>query len=74
MAREEVDDTDMTPADFRLAAAQGVAVRIVTSRDDYDAALRSLPSQSAAYVANYHLSLAVAGPQPEKNLPARVAS
>jgi hypothetical protein len=74
MARDEVDDTDMTPDDFRRAAAQGVPVRVVTSRDVYEAAVGLLRPLTAVYVANIHLSLADAGPQPAQNLPARLAS
>lgn len=74
MPREEVDDTDMTPAEFRAAAAAGLPVRVVTSRQAYDAELGPSHTQVATYGANIHLSLALAGPQPRMNTPARATS
>lgn len=74
MPREEVDDTEMTPAEFRSAAAQGLPVRVVTSRQEYEAALGPSRTQAAVYGANFHVSLAFAGPQPRENTPARAAS
>jgi hypothetical protein len=40
LADGEVDDTDMTPAQFRAASLRGRPVCVVTSRDEYEAALR----------------------------------
>jgi hypothetical protein len=74
MPREEVDDTEMTPAEFRAAAAQGLPVRVVTSRQAYEAELGALRTQATAYVANVFLRLAVVGSQPAENTPARAVS
>jgi hypothetical protein len=73
--QDEVDDTDMTPDQFRAAAARGTPVRVVRSREEYEAALGALPvHDEVVYVANHHLSLAFAGPSTSPNRPARAAS
>jgi hypothetical protein len=36
MPRPEVDDTDMTSADFKALMADGIPCKIVTSREEYE--------------------------------------
>lgn len=74
MSRDEVDDTEMTVAEFRAAVAQGLPVRVVRSRQAYQAELGTLRTPAAVYVANIHLALAPAGTQPSTNAPARATS
>ncbi len=73
MGREEVDDTDMSAADFRWAAEHGTPVRVVRSKHEYEVALRAC-GPATAYSENVHLSLARTAPQPVENLPARSTS
>ena len=68
MPHDEVDDTAMTPAEFRAARERGIPVRVVTSREEYEAVLASRPS--LAFYANHHLNVASVGAQPGENLPA----
>ena len=42
MDREEVDDTDMTPAEFRATRRRGQPVRVVPSRAEYEDARQRL--------------------------------
>jgi hypothetical protein len=74
MPHDEVDDTEMTPAEFRAAAAAGLPVRIVTSRQAYEAELGALRTQATAYVANIVVHLALVGSQPMENTAARAVS
>jgi hypothetical protein len=74
MPHDEVDDTEMTPAEFRAAAAAGLPVRIVTSKQAYIAELGALRTQATAYVANVVVRLALVGSQSSENIPARAVS
>lgn len=74
MPSDEVDDTELTPAEFRAAVQRGERVRIITNREDYLAELRRSLADRAVYVANVHLSLALVRPGAEPNMPARAAS
>lgn len=61
MGRDEVDDTDMTVAEFWAAAASGTPVRIVGSRAEYEAARDPSTEGRPAFVLNRHLDLAFQG-------------
>jgi hypothetical protein len=42
MTDREPDDTDMTPEEFRAAQDHGVPVRIVASREEYEAEIQTI--------------------------------
>lgn len=74
MIPEEVDDTEMTPAEFRAAAAEGLPVRVVTSRQAYEAERGALRTHATAYVANIFVRLALVGSHPTENTAARAVN
>jgi hypothetical protein len=74
MPHDEVDDTEMTPAEFHTAAVEGLPVRVVTSRQEYEAELGALRTQATAYVANIFVRLALVDSQSTENTPARAVS
>lgn len=47
--RKEVDDTDMTAADFRAAIERGVPVEVVTSREEFEARSRQVAGTFEVY-------------------------
>ena len=61
MPRDEVDDTDMTPAAFRAAQAAGQRVRVVGSRAEFQASMDLNAPQPKPYVLNKYVSLAFSG-------------
>jgi hypothetical protein len=74
MPRDEVDDTDMTPAAFRAAQAAGQRVRVVGSRAEFQASMDLNAPQPKPYVLNKYVSLAFSGMSSGgKNLPAAAA-
>jgi len=58
VAYDEVDDTDMTAAQFRAAARRGYPVRVVASRAEYEAELRKLADMAAPRGFNLQINLA----------------
>lgn len=47
--RDEVNDTDMTAADFRAAMERGVPAEVVTSREEFEARTRQLAGTFEVY-------------------------
>jgi hypothetical protein len=58
MARDEVDDTDMTPAEFRAAMRRGRPVEIVSSREAYEARVQALAAGGPHNGINLSIKLA----------------
>lgn len=47
--RDEVDDTDMTAAEFRAARDRGTPTRVVTSRSEFEAGSRASEARFEVY-------------------------